>query len=322
MTKSTFLTIVLMFTMLISKAQKNVYFTITHKLNTASFAFNQTAQNDLMQDFRITRVDYYISSVIIIHDGGMETSVPNKYILVKGSATVNELLGNFNVTNIEGIKFSIGVESPINNADPSLQIAGSPLSFQSPSMHWGWSSGYRFLALEGKTGSGFSTIFEMHGLGNANYFNQTKIVAGVPSGTNDIYINLNADYAQALNGISLTSGPIDHGVNATDLTALQNFRDFVFSPGAGIPSSINYIEEKLEVSIYPNPTTDKLFINFDNTKNKADKVLITDITGKVIIEKTLFYNNEINVSTVTNGIYILKFYNKNSNVANRKIVIQ
>jgi hypothetical protein len=322
MTKSIFLTIALMFTMMISKAQKNVYFTITHKLATANFAFNQTAQNSLMQDFKITRVDYYISSIKIIHDGGMEMAVPNKYILAKGSANVNELLGNFNVTNVEGIKFSIGVEAPINNADPSLQVAGTPLASQSPSMHWGWSSGYRFLALEGTTGAGFSTSFQMHGLGNANYFNQTKMVAGVPSGANDIYINLNADYTQALKGINISTGPIDHGVNATDLTALQNFRDFVFSPGTGIPTSIGNLEDKLEVRIYPNPTSDKLYIDFDNTTNNADMVVITDITGKIIFENSLMNSNEVNVSAYSKGIYVLKFYNKNAIVANRKIVIQ
>jgi hypothetical protein len=72
MKKQIIITIALMFIVMVSKAQKNVYFTITHKLSTSDFAFNQTAQNDLMQDFKITRVDYYISSIKIIHDGGME----------------------------------------------------------------------------------------------------------------------------------------------------------------------------------------------------------------------------------------------------------
>ncbi|MBK9402574.1 MAG: hypothetical protein IPN36_17545 [Bacteroidetes bacterium] len=130
----------LMFAATISKAQKNVYLTISHKLGASNFAFNQTAQNNLMQNFRITRVDYYISSIKIIHDGGVETAVPSHYILAKGSSTVIDLLGNFNVTNVEGVKFSIGVEAPTNNSDITLQPSGHPLSFQSPSMHWGWSS--------------------------------------------------------------------------------------------------------------------------------------------------------------------------------------
>ena len=80
MKKQIIITVALMLIVMVSKAQKNVYFTITHKLSTSDFAFNQTAQNDLMQDFKITRVDYYISSIKIIHDGGMEMAVPNKYI--------------------------------------------------------------------------------------------------------------------------------------------------------------------------------------------------------------------------------------------------
>ncbi|MBK9637982.1 MAG: hypothetical protein IPO63_09240 [Bacteroidetes bacterium] len=72
----------------------------------------------------------------------------------------------------------------------------------------------------------------MHSLGNANYFQQTQMAAGVNTGGNNIFINLNADYVQAVKNINVASGPIDHGANATDLTVLQNLRDFVFSPSS------------------------------------------------------------------------------------------
>lgn len=94
-------------------------------------------------------------------------------------------------------------------------------------MHWGWSAGYRFVAIEGKAGMTFNTTFEMHGLGDPNYFSQTKTLIGVKRDTN-IYVKLEADIAQALKGINITAGPIDHGVDATDLDVLKNFRDFVF----------------------------------------------------------------------------------------------
>jgi hypothetical protein len=320
--KSILLTIALMFTFVISNAQKNVFLTVSHKLASANFAFNQTAQNDLMQNFRITRIDYYISSIKIIHDGGIETAVPNKYIIAKGNATVISSLGNFNVTNVEGVKFSVGVEAPINNADPSLQPAGSPLSYQNPSMHWGWSSGYRFVALEGKAGNNFTTTFQMHGLGNANYFTQTKMAAGVPSGTNDIYINLNADYTQALKTINVAAGPIDHGTNASDLTVLQNFRDFVFSPSPTIPAGINDENESIDVEIYPNPTASKLFIDFDNQRTQPDKFVMVDVLGKVVLENNLSNRNEINVGMLAKGVYSLQFINQNKRVATKRIVIE
>lgn len=313
------LVLALMFGATISKAQKNVFLTISHKLGNSNFAFNQTAQNNLQQNFRITRVDYYISSIKIIHDGGIETAVPAHYILAKGSATVIDLLGNFNVTNVEGVKFSIGVEAPTNNSDITLQPPGHPLSFQSPSMHWGWASGYRFLALEGTTGLGFTTIFEMHGLGNANYFQQTVMATGVNSG-NDVYINLDADYAMALENINVSSGPIDHGVNATDLTALENFRDYVFSPGLSTPASINNPEKNLNIAVYPNPSTKTLFISFDKQNNTADKMVMTDVAGKVLLETSLSTKNEIDISSTAKGMYVLKFYNQGSLVDSRKII--
>jgi hypothetical protein len=321
MIKSILLSVFLTCTLTAVLAQKNVYLNISHVLGSSDFTYNQTAQNDLTQNFKISRVEYYISSIFIIHDGGTQTSVPNKYILAKGSSTVSELLGNFNVTNVEGVKFSIGVEAPINNADPSLQISGTPLAFQSPSMHWGWTAGYRFLALEGTAGTNFATSFEMHGLGNSNYFNQTKMVAGIESG-NDISINLNADYTQALRGISVNAGPLDHGVNGTDLTALQNFRDYVFTADSGVAGSNERPEDELNVKIYPIPATDKLFINFENKENAPNKLLILDITGKIVMTSILDETTEINVSNLGRGLYTLQFYNKNTQVANRQFVIE
>ncbi|MBK6375321.1 MAG: hypothetical protein IPF67_20135 [Saprospiraceae bacterium] len=108
------------------------------------------------------------------------------------------------------------------------------------------------MAIEGKSGASLKTDYQMHGLWDANYFSQTKMAAGIASG-DDIYINLDADYTLALKGINVTSGPIDHGVNATDLTVLQNFRDYVFSPGLGLLNS-NNVKSQSSIDVYPNPS--------------------------------------------------------------------
>lgn len=208
-------------------AQKNVILKINHKLGDSTFALNKASQNNLSKDFKITRVDYYMSKISIIHDGGMITNVPKMSILSRTGADVEANLGKFAVTNIEGIKFSIGVDTPENHADIALLSNFDPLGPKTPAMHWGWSAGYRFAAIEGKAGTSFNTTFEMHGLGDPNYFSQTKTVIGVKRDSN-IYIKLDADIAQALKGINITAGPVDHGVDATDLDVLKNFRDFVF----------------------------------------------------------------------------------------------
>jgi len=65
-----------------------------------------------------------------------------------------------------------------------------------------------------------------------------------------------------------------------------------------------------------------LFFDFGSNYNTADKIVITDLAGKIIKENTLLANNEINVSNIAKGVYVVKFYTRSLNVANRKIVIQ
>lgn len=317
--KNIFLAITLLLTASVSQAQKTVTLNINHKLGNGSFAFNQAAQNDLSQEFQVTRIDYYISGITLIHDGGMNTPVPDKYILAKGSSNVSEQLGTFNVTNIEGIKFSIGVDAPTNNADPSLQPAGAPLSFQTPSMHWGWSAGYRFVALEGKFGNGFGTTFELHGLWNENYFQQTVMAEGVNSG-NNVAINLDADYTQALKGIDISSGPIEHGTNGNDLTVLKNFRDYVFKPGSGTTSLSEIVQDE-SIRVYPNPAKGVVYVDASGSQNKISRYVLTDISGKVMEEKQLDKSGAIRLEQA-GGIYFLVLFNGHTPVLSRKILLQ
>lgn len=309
----------LLFVSLIAHAQKNVTLHISHKLGTAPFAFNETVQNNLSQDFKISRIDYYISGIKIIHDGGMELALPGTYILAKGVANVTQNLGSLNVTNVEGLKFSIGVDSPANNADPALQSPIHPLYFQTPSMHWGWSAGYRFVALEGTSGN---NPFEIHGLWNYNYFEQTVMVAGQASG-NDINIYLDADYTEALKDINVAAGPIDHGVNATDLKLLENFRDHVFKAGTA-PTSIARQNTAIHfANIYPNPVQDKMNIDLLVENKHVKSVQVIDLLGKVHYATVLpEQHNVINLSALAKGTYILKFYEGRKDMGSQKITLR
>ena len=320
MKKITYLIIALAFS-LGSLAQKNVVLKIYKKLGADTFAINQVSQNSLTQNFKITRMDFYLSGLTIIHDGGTQTIVPaGKYILVKGNADVNVSLGSFNVTNIEGIKFHIGVENPTNNADPTVWLAPHPLAPQSPSMHWGWSAGYRFVALEGKSGATFATTFQMHGLGNANYFETMVMSPGVNSG-NDATINIDADYTQALKTININAGPIDHGVDATDLTVLQNFRDYVFTPSPTFLGTTNFTKNQA-ITIYPNPSNGILNLSIDNNfQTKLTSAVVVDATGKIIERFSLVSKTQLEMNIKTKGFYIIKFYNGLDNISNHKILI-
>lgn len=309
----------ILFAALTGYSQKAVTLKINHKLGSADFAFNQTAQNDQSQQFQVTRVDYYISKITLIHDGGMTTEVPNHYVLAKGNADVVDLLGTFNVTNIEGIRFYIGVDTPANNADPALQPSLSPLYFQNPSMHWGWSAGYRFVALEGKAGTGFNTIFELHGLWNDNYFGQTVTVAGVNSG-NNITINLDADYTKALSGININAGPIAHGLNGDDQKVLENFRDHVFT--AGSPTALPEITLQKGIEVFPNPSKGTFRIHYTQAGTAAGSYQLMDLSGRVVEAQQLAQQNELSLSGKYTGTYFLVLLQEGQPVWGKKVVLE
>ncbi len=315
--RRSFLFTALLLTAFAGYAQKNVTLNIAHKLGTEDFAFNDIATNDMSQDFQITRIDYYISGIILLHDGGIATPVPGKYILVSGNSNVSEPLGSFAVTDVEGIRFSIGVDSPANNADPATYPSDHPLSFHTPSMHWGWSAGYRFVALEGKAGNSFATTFELHGLWNRNYFQQTIMAAGVNNG-DEVAINLDADYTQALRGIDVASGPIAHGVNQEDFTVLQNFNNYVFRPGPGT-TSVATLTPGNDIHLYPNPS--KGLVTIERSGHSLSHYSLTDLSGRLIQKGTVPASGKIRIKAA-GGLYLLSFYQNGTPVLIEKIMIE
>lgn len=65
-----------------------------------------------------------------------------------------------------------------------------------------------------------------------------------------------------------------------------------------------------KISIYPNPTSDKLF--FKSTITENFKVSVFDILGKKVIEESFNTNNSLDVSQLHTGIYIIKFDDYNT----------
>ena len=64
-----------------------------------------------------------------------------------------------------------------------------------------------------------------------------------------------------------------------------------------------------EVKIYPNPTSDKLFVDNTDISGKT-QFEIYDLTGKILAKGLLNDNNEINTKRLNQGIYYLKIENQ------------
>ncbi len=261
-------------------AQTDVTLRINHKLGSANFAYDQVAQNNLGHEYKTTRLEYYLSQVTIVHDGGMETAVPlDTVALVQpGTELATSIpLGSYSVTSIESVKFYIGIQEPTNNEDPSLYSVDHPLGPKSPSMHWGWTAGYRFVAYEGFGGSGFSQNFQLHGLGNENYFEIEKDV-NVVDESGVLVMDLNADYTRGVENIDLNSGTISHGSTGEAKQTLENWRDFVFGNYAvGIETN----SPTAAWSVYPNPSTGLVTLKVEANATAAI-VQVSNVLGEIV----------------------------------------
>lgn len=97
-----------------------------------------------------------------------------------------------------------------------------------------------------------------------------------------------------------------------------------------IYSDFQYFELGLEenslvaqINIYPNPVTSILTIDFNEGENRAEMVQIFTVTGqKVYEEKLIGKQNKIDVSTLSEGLYILQLFTSDRIVINRKFLKQ
>jgi hypothetical protein len=237
----------------------------------------------------------------------------NLYILVDASKPTSINLGDLTIDSVEKIQFSIGVNTPQNNQDPTAWPEDHALAPKSPSMHWGWSAGYRFIVMEGTTGDGLNKMFQIHGLGNINYFQTEVATSGTKEG-NVINIALDADYTKVLKNIPLWNGVISHGETDESVTALQNCRDYVFSP-AGQALSKPSISYSNEFVVFPNPSNG----SFEVKSNvNWDCVKIVNQLGQTVLQGD--NNSQLNISN--SGVYFLHFEKEGQFLGTKLISIQ
>jgi hypothetical protein len=77
------------------------------------------------------------------------------------------------------------------------------------------------------------------------------------------------------------------------------------------PTGINEVEKSMNISIFPNPSTDKITIETPAEK-EGSTITIANIRGQVLLKhKANKSITTIDVSTLPDGIYIVKMVNKN-----------
>jgi len=94
-----------------------------------------------------------------------------------------------------------------------------------------------------------------------------------------------------------------------------------------VVTSVNdkiYSDEQF--SIYPNPSSDYLILEFNSIAGKEGKIEVTDINGKILCTKALAEKKEertftISTQSFSSGIYFLKI-SSGSSISVKKFIIE
>jgi hypothetical protein len=141
---------------------------------------------------------------------------------------------------------------------------------------------------------------------NATYQDIVWTVAS--QGTTDATI-IDSTFFATAPGTAVVLATITNGVEiGIDYT--QEFYIEVSTTGI-----VNTLANQLQ--LYPNPVKDELII--DKGQLRIDKVEITDLTGKTVINCQLSAVNSINVSALPQGIYLVKI-ETNEGIVTKKFV--
>ena len=108
----------------------------------------RTAAGDLIG---FTRLAFLVTQVVLVRADGGTVPVPG----VDGFFDIGAGLTTLRLPDVppgvyQRIRFNVGVEPARNHADPSVFAARHALNPLVNGLHWGWSGGYVFLALEGR----------------------------------------------------------------------------------------------------------------------------------------------------------------------------
>lgn len=314
-----------------AQAQNTINLSIEHYLQDQPFALEEASASYDGRTFDVSRMQYYVSEISITDEQGNVTTYDSMWTLVDASTTTDIDLGTGSMDSIVSITFFIGVDSAHNHLDPATYPSEHPLAFQNPSMHWGWANGYIFSAMGGRSGENLGQFYELHGLGDENYFSVT-LPTQVAANNGELDITVYANYAEIVRGIDISPGLISHGPIYEAQTSLENIRDYVFS--TEVPTSTAYqgvdtTDSNVSVGeissssfkLYPNPTLTGLIQIDRPNSNTCSSVVVHDAQGSVVWRDELAPSERsLHLDFLPAGVYQISLLENGAPIAREKLV--
>ena len=293
----------LLFVPLISFSQKSIFLNLNPVFLGVPLELGTTYTHPSDQSFSIDYLNYYVSDVIITHDGGQEfTAMPSVHL-----ATMEDymlFLGNYDVQNVEHIEFTLGVPERFNTQDGTEAIDISsypenhPLSFQDPGMYWGWAFGYMHVVTAGMP------FFELHNVGPQLAKQVSLDVIPTETSSTQIDIELFCNVDRWFNSIEFSTMLVSHGAAPENVQMMSNLlTDEVFSVSAQaiIPEYIN-----TQSFVYHNSEG----LNVANIPSQARFLKVSDQLGRLIQSQAISGTSVISLDIEQKGVVFVSLFNQ------------
>lgn len=255
---------------------------LAHEYDGVPFAYGTTYMHESGVAVSFDRVQYYLSSFDITHDGGQHAIVSDSYVLASGNIS-SYTIGDATVSTIEGVNFDLGVDYASNHMGTGSWDVGHPLAPQSPSMDWGWPSGYFFWVVEGMvddTGNGIpNKVIALSGIGDPLLRNVDLSSLSISGNTISLSVNI-ADWFKNFNLLSIG---IEHDGGANN-TAFGNntMPETVFEINATASNDELQAGQNSIHADYSMPYAPTLYYTF-NTQEKVT-VSVFDMNGALVLQ--------------------------------------
>ena len=320
------ITACILFSVVYISAQESLSLTFKHQANGQDITINESEffiwNNKAVM---LTRAEFYLSQVSLKNTGGDSLPFNQTYVLVDALKPDSVyMVGEVNSMNADKIQMFVGVDAEANHLDPASYDASHPLAYREPSMHWGWSAGYRFMAIEGfidNNADGIpESLFQFHNLSDALYKSveltlPTDMSFGEP-------LEITLDYTQLFDKMNLNGNLLQHGGGTQNKAMMANATTKGFFTIEGVSATEDQQVDKLfDMSVLQKGNT--LVVNFKN--QHVDRLIITDVQGQTLINQPI--NNvlmpqELSIGNLPVGnMYFVTAIQANKIVGSKKLII-
>ncbi len=244
---------------------------------------------------RITRLDFLLSGLALKKKDGTWLESQDWFAYLSASAGTMTAKGTgIPEGEYTAIRFRIGVDEPVNKADPHRYAPDHALNPRVNGLHWGWLGGYIFLALEGRFPNGGKDDGFSYHIANAPQLMTVELPVEF-RGARPLTLTLELDVPHILKDIEFSrDGTATHSREGDALAAKlktnieQAFR--VRSVNYDVYQTPVFAEKPVTCPANTHPLTPAMTQRFPQVKLPADNPLTQE---GVALGRQLFHDTRL-----------------------------